>query len=80
MEIKINKTSTFKDVKQINQWLFLVPVKGGRWHISSPLYTTYSPCLRLGAPYATDPTFYGNQKQPIESKPGLQVQIHPMST
>ncbi len=36
-----------------NQWLFLVPLKGGiRWHSPSPnwqekyhLYTTYSPCL-----------------------------------
>ena len=32
------------------QWLFLVPVKGGRWHIIPQLavFTTYSPCLRLG--------------------------------
>ena len=37
------------------QWLFLVPVKGGRWHSPSPnwqekchLYTTYGPCLLRG--------------------------------
>ena len=50
------------------QWLFLVHVKGGRWHIIPQLavYTTYIPLIILafwGAPYAT--TFYGNQKQPL---------------
>ena len=28
-------------------------------------YTTYSPCLRERGLYATDPTFYRNQKQPL---------------
>ena len=48
----------------INQWLFLVPLKGGRWHSPSPnwqekyhLYTIYSPCRTWGVKYATDPTF-----------------------
>ena len=45
-----NRTTTF-------QWLFLVPLKGGRWHIIPQLavYTTYIPliyCL-LGGLYAT---------------------------
>ena len=41
-------------VTVIYQWLFLVPVKGGRWHIIPAigsiyhLYTTYSPCLLGG--------------------------------
>ena len=40
------------------QWLFLVPLKGGRWHIIPQLavYTTYIPLIVLafwGAPYAT---------------------------
>ena len=32
------------------QWLLLVPLKGGRWHIIPQLavYTTYSPCLLGG--------------------------------
>ena len=57
---------------QIDQWLFLVPLKGGRWHSPSPnwqekyhLYTTYSPCRTWGVKNATDPTCYGNQKQPL---------------
>ena len=32
-----------------NQWLFLVPLKGGRWH---KWYI-----LPIGGLYATDPTF-----------------------
>ena len=53
--------------RRVDQWLFLVPVKGGRWHIIPQLtvYTTYIPliyCL-LGA-YMLPTTFYGNQKQP----------------
>ncbi len=39
----------------IDQWLFLVHLRGGRWHSPSPnwqeryhLYTTYSPCLLGG--------------------------------
>ena len=37
----------------LNQWLFLVPVKGGRWHIILQLavYTTY--ILPSGGLYAT---------------------------
>ena len=51
------------------QWLFLVPVKGGRWHIIPQLavYTTYIPliyCLLGG--YMLPTTFYGNQKQPLK--------------
>ena len=50
------------------QWLFLVPLKGGRWHIIPQLavYTTYIPliyCLLGG--YIIPTTFYGNQKQPL---------------
>ena len=40
------------------------PERWDRWHSPSPnwqekchLYTTYSPCLRLGVKNATDPTF-----------------------
>ena len=44
-----------------SQWLFLVPVKGGRWHIIPQLavYTTYIPLIYslLGGLYATNPTF-----------------------
>ena len=52
----------------IIQWLFLVPVKGGRWHIIPQLaiYTTYIPliyCLLWG--YMLPTIFYGNQKQPL---------------
>ena len=53
----------------IYQWLFLVPLKGGRWHIIPQLavYTTYIfPSRGL---YATDPTFYGNQKQALNLPP-----------
>ena len=55
-------------VKRLNQWLFLVPAKGGRWHRIPQLsvYTTYIPliyCL-LGC-YMLPTTFYGNQKQPL---------------
>ena len=42
----------------------MVPLKGGLGGIVHPpigsiyhLYTTYSPCLRLGVKNATDPTF-----------------------
>ena len=56
------------------QWIFLVPLKGGRWHSPSPnwqeIHTTYIPLIVLAEPgglYATDPTFYGNQKQPLTS-------------
>ena len=56
---------------RVCQWLFLVPVKGGRWHIIPPLavYTTYIPliyliyCLLGG--YMLPTTLYGNQKQPL---------------
>ena len=42
---------------RLDQWLFLVPLKGGRWHIIPQLavYTTYIPliyCL-VGGLYAT---------------------------
>ena len=44
------------------RWLFLVPLKGGRWHIIPQLavYTTYIPLIALafwGVKNATDPTF-----------------------
>ena len=60
--------------KCIPQWLFLVPVKGGRWHVIPQLavHTTYIPliyCLLGG--YMLPTTFYGNQKQPLNT---LQVQ------
>ena len=51
-----------------NQWLFLVPLKGGRWHVIPQLaiYTTYIPLIycQLGD-YMPPTTFYGNQKQPL---------------
>ena len=54
----------------VHQWLFLVPVKGGRWHIIPQLavYTTYISliyCLLGG--YMLPTTFYGNQKQPLNT-------------
>ena len=52
-------------------WLFLVPVKGGIGGIVHPPIgrknTTYIPLIVLAEPgglYATDPTFYWNQKHP----------------
>ena len=60
-------------IKKNNGGQFKVVVFGASkgwywWHIVPQLavYTTYSPCL-LGGLYATDPTFYGNQKQPFPS-------------
>ncbi len=55
-------------VIELGQWLFLVPLKGGRWHIIPQLavYTTCIPliyCLLGG--YMLPTTFYGNQKQPL---------------
>ena len=46
-----------------NQWLFLVPKKGSRWHIIPQLavYTTYTPlvyCLLGGGLYLRPTTFY----------------------
>ena len=45
---------SFQKIEQPNQWLFLVPLKGGRWHIIPQLavYTTYSP-WPSGGLYAT---------------------------
>ena len=39
----------------LNQWLFLIPVTGGRWHIIPQLavYTTYIYILPSGGLYAT---------------------------
>ena len=41
----------------------------GPWHSPSPFVgrknTTYSPCRTWGVKNATDPTFYGNQKRPL---------------
>ena len=41
---------SFQKIEQPNQWLFLVPLKGGRWHIIPQLavYTTYIPLIVLG--------------------------------
>ena len=54
------------------QWLLmLVPLKGGIGSIFDPPIgrfekTTYSPCLRLGGEKCyLPPTFYRNQKQPL---------------
>ncbi len=60
---------TFKLTKQAwNQCLFLVPLKGGRWHIIRQLavYTTYIPliyCLLGG--YMLPTTLYRNLKNPL---------------
>ena len=50
------------------QWLFLVPLKGGRWHIIPQLavHTTYIPliyCLLGG--YIIPTTYYQNLKNPL---------------
>ena len=55
-----------------NRWLFLVPVKGGRWHIIYQLavYTTYIPliyCLLGG--YMLPTTLYRNLKNPLMQSP-----------
>ena len=54
----------------IFQWLFLVPLKGGRWHIIPQLavYTTYIPLIYwlLGG-YMLPTIFYGNQKQALKT-------------
>ena len=51
-----------------NQWIFQVPLKGGRWHIIPQLavYTTYIPliyCLLGG--YIIPTTLYRNLKNPL---------------
>ena len=77
-----NKTNT-QTKRLIFQWLFLVPVKGGRWHIIPQLavHTTYIPLIVLafwGVKNATDPTFYGNQKQPLNFLcPWQYLEDHP---
>ena len=59
----------------LNQWLFLVPIKGGLGGIVHPpigrKYTTYSPCLVGG--YIIPTTFYQNLKNPLTEgqKPNL---------
>ncbi len=49
------------------QWLFLVPVKGGRWHIIPPIGSIYHlyPLIVLAFWGVKNATFYGNQKQPL---------------
>ena len=64
-------TSTVRHWKVVSssfQWLFLVPLKGGRWHIIPGLavYTTYIPliyCLVGG--YMLPTTLYRNLKNPL---------------
>ena len=51
-----------------DQWIFQVPVKGGRYYIITQLavYTTYIPLIYcLLGDYIIPTTFYGNQKQPL---------------
>ena len=52
----------------LGQWLFLVPLIGGRWYIITQLavYTTYIPliCCQLGD-YMLPTTYYGNQETPL---------------
>ena len=52
-------------IHKATQWVFLVPIKGGRWHIIPQLavYTTYSPCLLAG--YIIPTTYYQNLKNPL---------------
>ena len=58
-------------VEWYGQWLFLVPVKDGRWHIihiinwreKCHLHIPLIYCLLGG--YMLPTTFYGNQKQPL---------------
>ena len=60
------------------QWLFLVPLIGGRWYIITQLavYTTYIPLLycQLGDfIFPTTPTTYsGNQETPLTSTVSFQ--------
>ena len=52
-----------------SQWLFLVPLKGGRWHIipQKAIYKWYISGIycQLGD-YMPPTTFYGNQKKPLK--------------
>ena len=52
--------------KTIHQWLFLVPIKGGRWH--SSVYTTYIPLIYwlLGDYMPPIPPFRGTSFPTIE--------------
>ena len=66
------------------QWLFLIPIKGGRWHIIPQLavYTTYIPliyCLLGG--YIIPTTYYQNLKNPLkyESVLAWDPETHPKS-
>ena len=54
------------------QWIFQVPLKGGRWHITPQLavYTTYIPliyCLLMG--YIIPTILYRNLKNPLIIQP-----------
>ena len=50
---------------QIYQWLFLVPIKGGRWHII-PLPLIYHLYIAFWGVICYLPFFCGNQKQPLK--------------
>ena len=57
LAIPLQSNSIEKRNDVMIQWLFLVPLKGGRWYIIPQLavYNTY--ILPSGGLYATDPTF-----------------------
>ena len=68
--------STQKEIPP-SQWIFQVPVKGGRDYRIPQLavYTTYIPLIYcLLGDYIIPTTFYGNQKQPL-TRVGF-VKIH----
>ena len=56
------------EMDPLDQWIFQVPVKGGRYYIITQLavYTTYIPLIYcLLGDYIIPTTLYGNQKQPL---------------
>ena len=60
-------------IKYKCQWLFLVPVKGGIGSEDYKRNISGKKPANWGMDYATDPTFYGNQKQPLKVFPVLPM-------
>ena len=64
--IQVGFTKEFgRDSAICSQWIFEVPVKGGRWHIIPQLAGKMPLIYCLLGGYIIPTTFYGNQKQPL---------------
>ena len=59
-------------IKCKDQWSFLVPIKGGTYHII--------PQLAIYTTYILPTTFYGNQKQPLKRPPFLSPRPETIGT